>query len=143
MSRCSSLINILSCLFITLTIMANAYANNTSTDIVIDGVLDDDAWETTPVIATNYQVFPQTLSKHHNNFSYRVITTEKGVFLGLKAKTQNTLRVRTQENDKAFSNDHFQIMLDINNNEQESYIFAINHQGNYFDGIYNMGEELT
>lgn len=142
MSRCGSLINVLICLFVTLIIMANAYANNTSTDIVIDGVLDDDAWETTPVIATNYQVSPQTLSKHRNNFSYRVITTEKGVFLGLKAKTQNTLRVRTQENDKAFSNDHFQIMLDVNNDEQESYIFSINHQGNYFDGIYNIGREI-
>ncbi|WP_281279975.1 hypothetical protein [Colwellia ponticola] len=104
--------------------------------------MDDDAWNATPVFTTNYQVFPRTLSKHHNNFSYRVITTEKGIFLGLKATTENILRIRTQENDKVFSNDHFQIMLDVNNDEQESYIFVINHQGNYFDGNYNIGREI-
>lgn len=122
--------------------MANAHAKSTAIDIIIDGVLDDGGWNKTAKITENYQVFPQTLSKQHNNFSYRVMTTKKGIFLGLKAKTQNSLRVRTQENDKTFSNDHFQIMLDINNNEQESYIFAINHQGNYFDGIYNVGKKI-
>lgn len=125
MNRSGSLFNGLASLFLTLILIANAHAKSTVIDIIIDGVLDDDGWNTTPVITTNYQVFPQTLSKQQNNFSYRIVTTKKGVFLGLKATTQNILRVRTQESDKTFSNDHFQIMLDINNNEQESYMVTI------------------
>jgi hypothetical protein len=124
--------------------MANAHAveTNIESDIVIDGVIDEGLWHTVSEITTNYQVFPQTLNQQNNNFTYRTLTTEKGVFLALEAQYQQNLRVRTQEKDKTFSNDHFQIMIDINNNAQESYVFAINHQGNYFDGIYNIEKEV-
>ena len=125
--------------FITFIIIANVQATN----IVIDGVLNESAWQTAVENTVNYQVFPQTFKQENSNFSYRVITTKNGIFLGLKAKTQHKLRVRTQENDIAFSNDHFQIMLDMNNNAQESYVFAINHQGNYFDGIFGLDKQLT
>lgn len=124
--------------FIAFIIIANVQA----ADIVIDGILNESAWQETPENTINYQVFPQTLKQTNSNFSYRVITTKSGIFLGLKANTQHKLRIRTQENDIAFSNDHFQIMLDMHNNAQESYVFAINHQGNYFDGIFGLNEQL-
>jgi predicted porin len=33
-------------------------------------------------------------------------------------------------------------MLDMKNTAQQSYVFAINHQGNYFDGIYDLDKTL-
>ena len=127
---------------VSLILMFNFINDVQAADIIVDGIMDEELWKTTSEVTTNFQVFPQTLNEQFNNFSYRVLTTEKGIFIGLQAITQKTLRLRTQENDKTFSNDHFQIMLDINNNAQESYVFAINHQGNYFDGIYNIGENI-
>lgn len=54
MSRRGSLINFLSCLVITLIIMANAHAKSTAIDIIIDGVLDDGGWNKTAKITENY-----------------------------------------------------------------------------------------
>ncbi|WP_226991066.1 DUF5916 domain-containing protein [Paraglaciecola psychrophila] len=116
--------------------------NAHSQDMIIDGVLDENQWQLTLTLTKSYQVLPQTLVRDDNQFSYRLLTTDKGIYLGLTAKTQKALRVRTQENDSIFSNDHFQVMLDMKNNEQQSYVFAINHQGNYFDGIYDVDKVL-
>lgn len=111
-------------------------------DLTIDGVLDEKEWQLATTMTDNYQVIPQTLAPQNSNFSYQIITTKTGLYIGLKANTVSALRVRTQENDSVFSNDHFQLMLDMKNNAQQSYVFAINHQGNYFDGIYDVDKEL-
>ena len=111
-------------------------------EIDIDGLLDEQEWQLVPSKTESYQVLPQTLIQQNTNFSYKLITTKTGIYVGLVAKTHNALRVRTQENDSVFSNDHFQLLLDMKNTAQESYVFAINHQGNYFDGIYDADREL-
>jgi hypothetical protein len=110
--------------------------------INIDGKLDDTIWNDVLSEATNYEVSPQTLNKINNNFSYKVVTAKTGLYIGLTANKSKPLRLRTQENDAEFSNDHFQIMLDMNNNAQDAYVFAINHQGKYFDGMLNVDKDL-
>lgn len=111
-------------------------------ELTIDGVLDEKEWQLATNMTQTYQVLPQTLTPQNNNFSYQIITTNTGLYIGITANIVSALRVRTQENDSVFSNDHFQLMLDMKNNAQESYVFAINHQGNYFDGIYDLDKEL-
>lgn len=110
--------------------------------VVMDGKLNDIDWNNALSKSTNYEVSPQTFSKKDNNFSYKVITTKTGIYIGLTANRSTDLRLRTQENDTEFSNDHFQIMLDMNNNAQDAYVFAINHQGKYFDGTLNVEKDL-
>jgi hypothetical protein len=112
-------------------------------DIIIDGILNPSEWGNTQINNVNYQVEPQTFQTQKDNFTYRIITTQQGIYLGLTANIKRTLRIRTQEDDKTFSNDHFQIMLDMSNNSSESYVFAVNHQGNYFDGKYDVNSELN
>jgi hypothetical protein len=114
-----------------------------ATEIIIDGILNPSEWGDTLENNVNYQVDPQTFNTQKDNFTYRIVTTDQGIYLGLTANIKRTLRIRTQENDKTFSNDHFQIMLDMNNNSSESYVFGVNHQGNYFDGKYDVNSELN
>ncbi|WP_241238761.1 DUF5916 domain-containing protein [Colwellia sp. Arc7-635] len=114
-----------------------------ATEIIIDGILNPSEWGDTLENNINYQVAPQTFNTQKDNFTYRIVTTDQGIYLGLTANIKRTLRIRTQENDKTFSNDHFQIMLDMNNNSSESYVFGVNHQGNYFDGKYDVNSELN
>lgn len=111
-------------------------------EIKIDGVLDESSWQEASASTENYQVSPQTLIQNNHNFSYQLITTKDGIYLGLTARTQSSLRIRTQENDSVFSNDHFQLMLDVKNHGQQSYVFGVNHQGNYFDGTYDLDKQL-
>ena len=131
-------------LFIPLLLLSIIFSYNGYTaEIIIDGILNPTEWESAQENNVNYQVDPQTFNIENDNFTYRIITTEMGIYLGLTAHIKETLRIRTQENDKTFSNDHFQIMLDMNNNSSESYVFSVNHQGNYFDGKYDVNNELN
>ncbi len=111
-------------------------------EIELDGVLDELFWQNANKFTTSYQVIPQTFKKSNNNFSYTYFTTKQGIYLGLSANIKSELRIRTQENDTPFSNDHFQVMLDMDNTAETSYVFAINHQGNYYDGILKQNKEV-
>ncbi len=113
-----------------------------SQSVEIDGQLNDTLWRDILSESTTYEVSPQTLSKINNNFSYKITTVKTGVYIALIANTPKHLRLRTQENDTEFSNDHFQILLDMNNKAQDAYVFSINHQGNYFDGMLNVDKDL-
>lgn len=113
-----------------------------ASDIVIDGSLNEQQWQEQVKHTDNYQVIPQTLLKSDSNFYYQIFTSEQGVYLAVSATKENPLRVRTQENDTLFTNDHIQIMLDMNNTQQTSYVFAINHQGYFYDGIYKQNKLL-
>ena len=110
--------------------------------IVIDGKINENNWLNTQVQSSNYEVSPLTFNRKHDNFSYQVFTSKTGIYIGLIARKTNNLRLRTQENDTEFSNDHFQIMLDMKNNAQDAYVFAVNHQGKYFDGVLNIDRDL-
>lgn len=110
--------------------------------VEVDGQLNDAIWRDILSESTNYEVSPRTLNKINNNFSYKITTAKTGVYVALIANTPKHLRLRTQENDTEFSNDHFQILLDMNNKAQDAYVFSINHQGNYFDGMLNVDKDL-
>ena len=102
-----------------------------ATEVVVDGSLNDSGWQSAKRNTVNYQVVPQTLTKVESNFSYQIITTDHGIYIAVVATTKQPLRVRTQENDSLFTNDHIQLMIDMNNTEQTSYVFSVNHQGYY------------
>ncbi|GHE92530.1 DUF5916 domain-containing protein [Thalassotalea profundi] len=129
-------------LFVLLMLLVSFISKGADRDITVDGLLDEEFWQKTTNLVETYQVSPQTFRKSDNNFSYKFITSEKGIYIALTAIKKNKLRLRTQENDKIFTNDHFQVMLDMDNSGQTSYVFSINHQGNYFDGIYKQDKEL-
>lgn len=127
-----------SLLFLFLVASSIAFA----TEVVVDGSLNDLGWQSAKRHIINYQVVPQTLAKVEGNFSYKVLTTDHGIYIGIVATTKQPLRVRTQENDTLFANDHIQLMIDMNNTEQTSYVFSVNHQGYFYDGIYKQNKEL-
>lgn len=127
-----------SLLFLYLFASSIAFAD----EVVVDGSLNDSGWHSAKRNTVNYQVVPQTLTKVESNFSYQVITTDRGIYIGVVATTKPPLRVRTQENDTLFTNDHIQLMIDMNNTEQTSYVFSVNHQGYFYDGIYKQNKEL-
>ena len=128
---------------LTLFIVSFIYSCNAfASEIIIDGSIDDLTWQKVETNSTNYQVIPQTLTRTEGNFTYQVLTTDQGIYLGISAATKTALRIRTQENDSLFTNDHVQVMLDMNNTEQTSYVFSVNHQGYFYDGIYKQNKAL-
>lgn len=129
-------------LVIFLTLPTSFTSTGADSNIIIDGLLKEDIWQRTINHEETYQVSPQTFTKSDNNFSYKLVISDHGIYLGLTAVIKTKLRFRTQENDKFFTNDHFQVMLDMDNSAQTSYMFSINHQGNYSDGIYKQDKEL-
>lgn len=113
-----------------------------ASEITIDGDLNEPKWQNQTKHSINYQIIPRTLSKIENNFFYQISTNELGVYIAISATKETALRVRTQENDTLFTNDHVQILLDMNNTQQTSYVFAINHQGYFYDAIYKQNKEF-
>lgn len=80
-----------SLLFIYLFASSITFAN----EVVVDGSLNDSGWHSAKRNTVNYQVVPLTLTKEEDNFSYQVLTTDHGIYIGVVATTKPPLRVRT------------------------------------------------
>ena len=69
-------------LFIPLLLLSIIFSYNGYTaEIIIDGILNPTEWESAQENNVNYQVDPQTFNIENDNFTYRIITTEMGIYL--------------------------------------------------------------
>ncbi|MDC2890263.1 hypothetical protein [Psychrosphaera algicola] len=82
-------------LFVLLMLPVSFPSKGAVRDIGVDGLLDEELWQKATNHHETYQVSPQTFRKLNNNFSYKFITSEQGIYLALTAIIKNKLRLRT------------------------------------------------
>lgn len=108
--------------------------------IVIDGKLDETTWQNAEVFKTFTQIFPDTgeVSKHGTEI--RLLTTDKGIYIGFE--NQQKQRIRTYSgHDQFTSSDFNMVFIDFNGDGNVAYEFVATLGGGIMDGTYSSGND--
>lgn len=90
-----------------------------------------------------HEVKPRTLKTSTSEVTYTYSTDKTAIHFKVIVSKPEDYVYRAQENDNIFKNEHIRLYLMSGNNNRNAYVFGINHQSAYFDGIYNESVGLT
>jgi hypothetical protein len=90
-----------------------------------------------------HEVKPRTRNAVHSDLEFNYSTDAQALHFQIKIIKPDDYVYRAQENDNIFENEHVRLYLVSDNNARNAYVFAINHQNAYFDGIYRENAELS
>ena len=97
-------------------------------DIKIDGVLNEEEWESARVVEQFYEVYPYTLNEVDDYITLvLILESEEGLYFGFKNfQPNNTMRVMNHMRDQERSiSDKNGIVIDFNGDGVEGYNFFV------------------
>jgi len=102
-----------------------------STDIVVDGVLDDAAWAQAKAIALPYEVTPGDNTPAPVNTTVRIAYTIDALVIAFHAEDPDPSQVRAylRDRDSLYSDDFVGVMLDTFDDQRRAYEFFVNPLG--------------
>ena len=106
-------------------------------DIKIDGVLNEEEWESARVVEQFYEVYPYTLNEVDDYITLvLILESEEGLYFGFKNFQPNdTMRVMNHMRDQERSiSDKNGIVIDFNGDGVEGYNFFVSSSGSKGDG---------
>jgi len=106
-------------------------------DIKIDGVLNEEEWESARVVEQFYEVYPYTLNEADDYITLvLILESEEGLYFGFKNfQPNNTMRVMNHMRDQERSiSDKNGIVIDFNGDGVEGYNFFVSSSGSKGDG---------
>lgn len=122
----------------------NATASRIHTPIVLDGRLDETAWQTAKPISRFYETWPVALVPAPERTLVRLLYDDEYVYVGLRMYLRDSSRLRKPfvRRDKVnFTHDYVQIYLDTQGTRRGSYLFRVNARGTRADGYQNEAQE--
>ncbi len=118
----------------------------TETAPVIDGVLDEAAWDAATVVSDFYQAQPNEYAEPSEATNFLVMYDDDNLYIGIRAfdsEPDKVLANVLRQGDRYNTGDWAGVILDPFNNKRSGYWFGINPNGVRLDGIYqNPTEQL-
>ena len=105
-------------------------------EIIVDGVLDEPAWEEAKVIEDFYEVYPYSLREVRDyNTQILIFETEDGLYFGFKNFQSNeSMRMMNHLRDQERSmSDKNGIVIDFDGDGIEGYNFFVSSSGSIGD----------
>ena len=120
----------------------NTPAHAATTAMVIDGKLDEPAWQAAVQYNTFYQLVPATLAAHDNKVHARAFANADGVYVGLINYQKRDARQKQYNLQDGFMQADFNtIMLDFAGDGSGAYLFSVTLGGGIQDAA--MTPQLT
>ena len=112
------------------------------TEIVIDGILDEDAWDNALVLELNYEVRPGENIEPPVRTEVFITFDETHLLVAFRAHDPEPekIRARYRDRDNVGGDDSVGITLDTFNDQRRAYEFMVNPLGVQTDGIYSEGK---
>ncbi|MCH2169936.1 carbohydrate binding family 9 domain-containing protein [Myxococcota bacterium] len=104
----------------------------TETPPEIDGRLDDEVWKTAALVDDLTQVVPVQGAKPSQRTEFRILTTDKALYFGIRAHDTNVEKIDADLMSRdAFLNynDRVQVVIDPFHDRQNGYSFEVNPAG--------------
>ncbi|MFI4921147.1 MAG: carbohydrate binding family 9 domain-containing protein, partial [Gammaproteobacteria bacterium] len=113
-----------------------------STPPVMDGRLDDPAWQQAPVVDQFFEVYPHALAPSTYPTEVRILYDDRYLYVGFRAADPDPSQIRSHyvRRDRLYrpnSDDYVHIYLDALDTGKSAQMFAMNVQGNQLDGIWS------
>ena len=106
---------------------------------VIDGILDDAAWDKAEVIDRFTQVEPKNGEAPTYATEVRVLTDGETLFIGFRGYDDEPDKIvanRMGRDELFFYDDHFLVSIDPSHNHRSGYFFLVNALGGRRDGSF-------
>lgn len=113
------------------------YIRKTTSPVIIDGIINEKAWQKTDVADDFYMVLPQDTSKASDHSEIRMTYDDKNLYLAATFynSTPGTYYVESLRRDFIFGkNDNFLLFIDPFNNQTTGFSFGSNAAGAQWDG---------
>lgn len=112
----------------------------TQASIVIDGRLDEPAWQTAAVFKDFYQTNPGNNTAPSRPTEVYMFYDEKHLYIGFKCwDERDKVRATVAKRDNVFGEDNVRVWLDTFNDRRRAYVLGFNPLGIQQDGIYTEG----
>ncbi len=103
--------------------------------VILDGRLDEAAWQRAPLLDTFFVVEPDTIDKARYQSEVKMFYTDKGLYIGtLNQQPAETLVPRLSSRDSEINRDGISITLDTSGEGLYGLWFGINLGGSLIDG---------
>lgn len=113
----------------------------TDSEIVIDGRLDEPAWQTAAVFKDFYQTSPGNNTAPSRPTEAYVFYDEKHLYIGFKCwDERDKIRATLAKRDNVFGEDNVRVWLDTFNDQRRAYVLGFNPLGIQQDGIFTEGQ---
>ena len=149
MKKCLSLLFVFSFLF---SIQAQKKNNDfrlhirkTNLPVIIDGIIDEEAWKDTDVAKDFFMVLPEDTGKAKELSEIRMTYDDKKIYLAATFynSSSGAYYVESLRRDFIFGkNDNFLIFIDPFNNQTTGFSFGTNAAGAQWDGTMNNGGKV-
>lgn len=113
------------------------HIRKTTSPVIIDGIINEKAWQKTDVADDFYMVLPQDTSKASDHSEIRMTYDDKNLYLAATFynSTPGTYYVESLRRDFSFGkNDNFLLFIDPFNNQTTGFSFGSNAAGAQWDG---------
>jgi uncharacterized protein DUF5916/cellulose/xylan binding protein with CBM9 domain len=111
-------------------------ASRASAAIVVDGRLDEPAWETAEPISDFVQQEPRVNEPATTRTEVRVLIGDDGFYFGITCEDTGPVTARERRRDNPLTDeDRFEIVLDTFHDHRNGYHFAINPLGTQYDAL--------
>jgi len=120
--------------------------SNTNEKIVVDGKLNESAWETAGVIEELTQQKPNPGEPTEFKTVVKFLKTSKKLYIGLQCYDPNPskISIHSMKRDDGFEGDDFiQIILDTFEDGRTGFVFGVNASGARQDGLVSNAESLS
>lgn len=109
---------------------------------VIDGRLDEGAWQVAAVLRGFYQTQPGDNIQPSHPTEVFLGRDEKFLYIGIRATDEaGKVRATVAKRDDVLNDDHIRILLDTFNDQRRAYLLIFNPLGVQQDGIFTEGAE--
>ena len=105
---------------------------------LVDGVLDDAAWQGGPIMTGFYQKEPAEGEAASERTRVRVVFDDARLYIGVEALDREPSAIRASElrrDNTLESDDSFAVLLDTFHDHRNAFLFRINPRGTRFDGL--------
>ena len=116
---------------------ATFYVEPTSIPIKIDGILDDESWETATRISLPYETFPADNAPASVETDCRITFDLTHLYFGCTAydPAPQEIRAFLVDRDQTGTHDHVSLIIDPFNDARRAFDFAVSPLGVQLDGL--------
>jgi hypothetical protein len=112
-----------------------------TTQIVIDGKLDEEAWKHAAVFKDFYNTGPGYNTQPSKPTEAYVMYDEHNLYIAFKCwDDKDKIRATVAKRDNVFGEDNVRVWLDTYNDRRRAYVLGFNPLGIQQDGIYTEGQ---
>ena len=112
-------------------------ARTTSTELRVDGSLDEPAWSQAPLFESFVQLFPNEGATPSERTELRVLYDERNLYIGIichDSQPEHIVR-KLGRRDNPPASDDVQVFIDSAHDHQTAYAFGVNAGGVQFDTL--------